>query len=59
MSSKESKRRALTAYILVAMLESFKMMKEKTPVSMLLPSMLVWYNIMGSGSFNLLVSPTC
>ena len=32
-SSKADQRRALTAYVLVAMLESFKMMKERTPVS--------------------------
>ena len=48
MSGNENKRRALTAYILVAMLESFKMMKEKTPVSIILLSMIVWYNILGS-----------
>lgn len=31
--SKEDKTRALTAYVLVAMLESFQMMKDNTPVS--------------------------
>ena len=31
--SKEDKKRALTAYVLLSMLESFKMMKERTPVS--------------------------
>ena len=30
---REEKTRALTAYVLVAMLESFKMMRERTPVS--------------------------
>ena len=32
-SSNEEKTRVLTAYVLVAMLESFKMMRERTPVS--------------------------
>ena len=33
VSSNEGKIRGLTAYVLVAMLESFKMMREETPVS--------------------------
>ena len=32
-SSREEKARSLTAYVLVSMLESFKMMRERTPVS--------------------------
>ena len=35
VGSREEKARALTAYVLVSMLESFKMMRERTPVSML------------------------
>jgi hypothetical protein len=32
IGSKSDKKRALTAYVLVSMLESFKMMRERTPV---------------------------